>query len=82
MTRYFSDLIQVTVKVIYSPAVALPLTQLEGMSILSIKRDYRLYLDELSPWQCLVLCLVSSQESANKNKFSLIFNTKSTSKIN
>ena len=56
MTHYFSDLIQVTVKVIYSPAVALPLTQLEGMSILSIKRDYRLYLDELSPWQCLVLC--------------------------
>ena len=39
-------------------------------------------LDEFSPWQCLVLCSVSSQERANKNKLFLIFDTKLTSKIN
>ena len=38
-------------------------------------------IHELSPWQCLVLCLISSQERANKHKLSLTINTKSTLKI-
>ena len=33
---------------------------------------------DLSPWQCFLLCLISSQEGANKYKLFLIFNTRST----
>ena len=33
-----------------------------------------------SVWHCLVLCLISSQERANKRKLYLIVNTKSTTK--
>ena len=39
-------------------------------------------IDELSRWQCLILCLISSQERVSRNKLSLIFNTKLTSKMN
>ena len=34
------------------------------------------FIDKFSPWQCLVLCLIPSQERANKHKLYLIFNTK------
>ena len=35
-------------------------------------------INEFSPWQCVLLCLISSQERANKHKLNLISNTKST----
>ena len=39
-------------------------------------------IDEFSPLQVLVLCLISSQERASKDKLYLIFNSKSTLKTN
>ena len=51
----------------------------------SISTHFSLYIlwtkiDKFSPWQGLVLCLISSLETAKKNKLYLMFNTKSTYK--
>ena len=39
-------------------------------------------IDEITPLQCSVLCLILIQERANKHKLFSIFNTKSISKTN
>ena len=38
-------------------------------------------INELSPWQSFVLCLIQIQSKTSKHKLSFIFNTKTTSKL-
>ena len=65
-----------------STALLIFLLSVSSVSLFLKFSSYILWItvNKFSPWQCLIWCLISIEERANKYKLFSIFNRKSTSK--